>query len=209
MMHVEFEPAEFSERLWLMMMNSSLNEPECNAIVFRPHSFRIKYNFYSVYVFIYPFKYQTEKKKKTWNLSSTESHKWARPHFLSIALMSCQVFILSQNNAQCIPVQVSMHSVCRSACFWQRLLPLKGAGGGPASAPSSPPPPSLSFFLYVKRLQHPRCWTVSNRFVCEGEASHSEYHNAILSLLVTLRPHPEHLYGSTSDAERLFCWDKE
>lgn len=57
----------------------------------------------------------------------------------------------------------------------------------PSIAPSSS---SVSFFLYVKRLEHPRCWTVSNRFVCEGEASHSEYHNAILSLLVTPLPYP-------------------
>lgn len=65
----------------------------------------------------------------------------------------------------------------------------------PLYLPPSLLPPLLPFFLYVKRLKQPRYWTVSNRFVCGGEASHLEYHNTILSLLVTLCPHPEHLWA--------------
>lgn len=148
-----------------------------------------------------------------WNLSNTKDFSyWRSFHFVYNIdchhVMSPHMKHSPQgqktNNAS-LSVCVCEHLVVRSACFLLGLLSLEMIWGRASfchlppslSSPSSRshllPSLSLSFFLYVKRLEHSWCWTVSNRFVCEGKASHSEYHNAILSLLVTLCPHPKHL----------------
>lgn len=81
-------------------------------------------------------------------------------------------------------------SVCSSlqAC-WGR--------GQPLCPPFLPPP--FPFFLHVKRLEPPRSWTVSNRFVCEGEASHTRSTTITNSFSPRWHraPRPEHLWGES------------
>lgn len=119
-------------------------------------------------------------------------------------LMSpCWIWTQRQKNktktplAKCVRIQ--------TACYGRALVFCNVLGEG-----QLPHPPSLfchPVFFYVKRLEHSRRWTVSNWFVCEGEASHPGYHNTILPLFVT--PPPRSPRGSWSGAERLLRWLKK